>query len=462
MGIIIRGMGNVLRNPVRLILVVVLLGASLMFVASMISLNQSAQQQLENVHKEVGTAITINYASNDARQFGGDSSNTNNGTTGNPGAPAPGRAGGTGPTGNGGGFGQVAATPIPDSVVKQVASISGVVSTEETVRQSDTDGKLTTSAINTPNGQTITIPPTVYGISNGATHFTLGRGSVPTMVAGHGFQDSDVNAHVAMMNQTLATTNKLNVGSTFTLKGTTITLVGLYTTTDQFSSNTIVLPLKTAQSIYSVAGVDSITAYAASYEQVGPVATKLKSVLGTKYDVVTQDTLYANTFSSLNVAQSSISLALIVSIAVAVIVIVFTVLIIVRERTTEIGTLKALGASHWQVISQFWGEILAMSGLGAILAIVLIAAIGPVISRGFDLSTATSAFGRTGGPGRFGGGRGLFAQSVQNVHLTAATLNIQTLLIIVGLGMGLAILTSMIPAWYVARIKPAVVLRKGN
>ena len=42
-----------------------------------------------------------------------------------------------------------------------------------------------------------------------------------------------------------------------------------------------------------------------------------------------------------------------------------------------------------------------------------------------------------------------------------ATLNAQALLIIVGLGMGLAVLTSAIPAWYVARIKPAEVLRRG-
>ncbi len=71
MGIIIRGMANVLRNPVRLILVVVLLGASLMFVAAMISLNNSAQQEIASVHQQVGTSITINYAENNAGQFGG-------------------------------------------------------------------------------------------------------------------------------------------------------------------------------------------------------------------------------------------------------------------------------------------------------------------------------------------------------------------------------------------------------
>lgn len=65
MDMIIRGIRNVLRNPLRLLLVVLLLGASLMLVTAMVILNNSAQQQLENVHKEVGTTITINYATNE-------------------------------------------------------------------------------------------------------------------------------------------------------------------------------------------------------------------------------------------------------------------------------------------------------------------------------------------------------------------------------------------------------------
>jgi ABC-type lipoprotein release transport system permease subunit len=47
------------------------------------------------------------------------------------------------------------------------------------------------------------------------------------------------------------------------------------------------------------------------------------------------------------------------------------------------------------------------------------------------------------------------------VHLSISSLNPQLLLIIIGLGMGLALLTSIIPAWYVARLKPAEVLRRA-
>src|SRR6266436_6948603 len=261
MDIVIRGMRNVLRNPLRLLLVVFLLGASLMLVAAMVSLNSSAQQQLANVHQEVGTAITINYATNDSQ--------------------------GTGPPGGGqqsggGFFSRPTVTPVPNSTVAKVKNLPGVASVEESLRRTDTESTLQTSTIQTPDGRSISIPPTVNGISTGAAHFTLAGGSTPTLVAGRTFQASDATAYVAMMSQTLAQNNSLTVGSTFTLKGKTFTIIGLYTTTDQgFASNSLVIPLATMQSVFSLSGVDSITVYAQSYEQVDALAARLHNTLGT-------------------------------------------------------------------------------------------------------------------------------------------------------------------------------------
>ncbi len=452
MEIVIRGMRNVVRNPLRLLVVVFLLGASLMLVAAMVSLNNSAQQELTSVHQQVGTAITINYATNDSQNA----------------APTTTQPGGTGSNGNGsrGFFSQFTATPVPKSAVAKVKNLPGVTSVEESLRRTDTDSTLKTTSIQAPNGRSFSIPPTVNGISTDAAHFTLAGGATPTLQSGRSFQASDANAYVAMMSQTLANNNSLSVGSTFTLKGKTFTIIGLYTTDQQFADNSLVIPLATMQSLFSVNGVDSITVYAQSYEQVNAVASRLRNTLGNAYDVVTQASTYANTINALNTAQNSIRLALIVAIITATLVIIFTVFITVRERTTEIGTLKAIGASHWQVIRQFWGEVLALSVVAAIIAVALLASLGPLISQAFNVSTpaaatTTRAGGFAGGP--FGGGRALFASQAANlnVHLSTATLNAQALLIIVGLGMGLAVLTSVIPAWYVAHIKPAEVLRRG-
>lgn len=451
MGTIIRGVKNVLRNPLRLLVVVLLLGASLMFVAAMVSLNNSAQQQLADVHKEVGTAITINYATNDSQTP--DQQNGGQGAT---------------LIGKGGSFFQQNATPIPNSTIDTVKNIPGVVSVEESLRRSNTDGTLKTGTFQTPDGRSVTLPATVNGISTGATHFTLSGGSTPTVVAGRSFQLSDANANVAMMSQSMANTNNLKVGSTFQLKNTTFTLIGLYTT-DQFANNSLVLPIATMQRVFSVNGVDSITAYAQSYEQVDALASRLRGTLGSAYDVTTEASTYSSTINALNVAQNSIQMALVISIVTATLVIIFAIFITVRERTAEIGILKAVGASHWQVIRQFWGEVLTLSAAASIIAVLLLATLGPVISQAFSItpqSTTPSAGPVTQAFGKGGGGPRLQffssqASKLSNVHLTSATLNVQTLLIIVGLGMALAVLTSIIPSWYVARIKPAEVLRRG-
>jgi putative ABC transport system permease protein len=269
-----------------------------------------------------------------------------------------------------------------------------------------------------------------------------------------------------MMSEEAAAANHLYLGSTFRLKGVVFTLIGLYTTPNQFSNSSMVIPLATMQKVFNIDGVDSITAYAASYEQVQTVADNIQRVLGNKYDVVTQAEQYASVFHALTLAQNSIQLALVVSFLVAAAVIVFAVLMLVRERTAEIAIQKTIGASDWQVLRQFWIEIVTLCGAAAALAVLLLVTLGPVISRWFDINASSLVGNGTGAPqlitngsSTSAGGAG-GANALSNVHLGAATLNVQTLLIIVGVGLGLALLTSLIPTWIVSHVKPAEVLRK--
>lgn len=472
MSIMLRSIRNVLRNPLRLVLVVLLLGVSLMFVAAMVGLNTSVQRQLANIHSQLDTGITINYATNEAA---GTSTTTGNGAGGR------GGAGGFG-GGFGGSSGDASTIPIPTSTIDKIKTVAGVSSIEETLRRQDTDGTLKTagSPFKTPNGQSFTIPISISGISNGSTHFTLGNGTAPTIVSGRSFEDSDANANVAMMSQALATANSFKVGSTLTIKGTTFTIIGLYTTgTSRFNDNTITIPMATMEKVYDVQGVDSITAYAATMDQVATVAAKIQSTLGNQYDIVTQETFIENVIGSINSSQNSIQLAMIVSIITAAVVIIFAVVLLVRERTVEIGTLKAIGASHWQVIRQFWSEVLTLGVLSALLALFLLVTVGPTVAQKFSVVTGSTGGrvgfagagggGFTGGAGGFTGGTGgagLFAGGGAGgagaTRISAFALTPQNLLLILGLGIGLALLASVIPTWYVSRIKPAEVLRQGN
>jgi ABC-type lipoprotein release transport system permease subunit len=293
-------------------------------------------------------------------------------------------------------------------------------------------------------------------------------GLTPKLVSGRALRASDANSDVALMGQSAAEANHLHVGSTFSMHGTTFTLIGLYTTSNQVGDGSVVIPMAVMQKVFGINGVDSITATAASYEQVSAVAARLRKALGSQFNVVTDAAQYSKAFGALQIAQSSIQVALVVSLLIAAAVTVFAVVMLVRERTAEIAILRTLGASHWQVLRQFWTEILAMSGSAAVLAILLLVPLGPFISQRFDIDPASLV---NSGPNSAGGGLviqtagGASASSasnnpLSNVHLGAATLNGQTLLIILGVGVGLALLASLFPTWTVSHIKPARVLRQ--
>jgi len=319
-------------------------------------------------------------------------------------------------------------------------------------------------------------PLVVNGIDpHSAATFTIG-GSTPTLVSGRAFRASDANADVAMMSQSAAQTNHLSVGSTFVLKGTTFTLIGLYTTSDQFGDSSLVIPISIMEKLFQAHGVDSVTATAASYEQVETVAARLRQVLGKKYAVTTQTAQYAPVFSALQTAQQSIQIARVISLVIAAVVTIFAIVQLVRERTAEIAINKAIGSSHLQVLRQFWIEILMLSATAAALAVLLLVTLLPFIAQRFDIDPAslvksnTSSRAGLGSAAKAGPDQGLGqAQSTQmitsgtnplsNVHLAAPTLNPETLLIIVGVGIGLALLASLIPIWSVSTIKPAQVLR---
>jgi ABC-type lipoprotein release transport system permease subunit len=326
---------------------------------------------------------------------------------------------------------------------------------------------LTGVTITGPDGQQRSAPLVVNGISTDSSSFTLQGGATPTLVAGRSFHSGDATAAVAMMSEEAAAANHLYLGSTFRLKGVVFTLIGLYTTPNQFSNSSMVIPLATMQKIFNIDGVDSITAYADNYEQVQTVADNIQHVLGKEYDVITQAEQYARVFNALALAQNSIQLALVVSFVVAAAVIVFAVLMLVRERTAEIAIQKTIGASDWQVLRQFWIETVTLCGAAAALAVLLLLTLGPAISQRFDIDasslvgngTSTPQLVINGSSTSVGGTVG--ANALSNVHLAAATLNVQTLLIIVGVGLGLALLTSLIPIWIVSHVKPAEVLRKA-
>jgi putative ABC transport system permease protein len=457
MGALKRGMLNALRNPLRLILVVGVLGTSLMFVATMAGLNGNAQQQLTQAYQEIGTGMTV--------------------------VPA-----GTG--GNGSSMQVINSESdeslIPNKVVDQARNTAGVTSVEEHLNQSKEKQVTTLKGdplkvkfpatnsgggdvkISTPSGD---IPASVNGISVDAKYFTLGiNKDIPEVVDGRRFGTSDKESNVAMMGKEMAALNNLHVGDQFLIAGERFTLIGLFTSQEISTNMGVVIPIKTMQKLLKLDGVQSLTAYAKDYGSVKAVSEKIRALVEKYgYDVIAQDTMFQNVINSLETTQQTVILGLALSIGISVVVIIFAVILVVRERGTEIGVLRAIGASHWQVIRQFWLEITTMSGIAAVFAAVFLVLLGPILSNNFKISDGMGSAPAMNSGGISTGSAApvmIMASSGSNpmdrFQLGAVTLNLQTLLVILGLGIVLAMLSSAIPAWYVARLRPAEVLRRNN
>ncbi len=103
--------------------------------------------------------------------------------------------------------------------------------------------------------------------------------------------------------------------------------------------------------------------------------------------------------------------------------------------------------------------------IAAAVAALLLVAFGQPLASIFSIVSAGGGRGGFGGGrGGFGGGffgGGGFAGGGRFTNPLSSPLTPESLLILLGLGIVLAVLASVVPAWYVARLKPARVLRQA-
>jgi putative ABC transport system permease protein len=282
--------------------------------------------------------------------------------------------------------------------------------------------------------------------------------------------DGSSSDNIALIGKALADKNNLKVGDTFTAYSKTITVKGIFSVDSVFENNGIVMPVATLQTLTSQAGeATSATATVDSSDNVSSTVAALKSALGDKADITSQED---QATSSLQPLESIASLALVgvigASIASAAIILL-SMIMIVRERRREIGVIKAIGGTNTKVIVQFVTEALTITIIGGILGLGIgMLTSGPLtqslVSNSSNSSTTTMS-GQNGGPSPSttargaGGFRGIGSQLSANVNDVTSTLTPQIFAESVGIILLIAIVGSAVPAWAIARIRPAEVLR---
>lgn len=296
----------------------------------------------------------------------------------------------------------------------------------------------------------------VIGLDPATENPTLSGGGVLTISLGRYFTTDEINADVVVVGQALADKNSLQVGSTIDIEGAQVEVIGIFSSGQVFGDNMLVMPIDTVQRLFNLEGSTSVTVVADDVANVDAVVNGIREIFDADTaDIVTAQDIYARISGSISSANSASQTGMVVSFAVAGAVIILAVLLTVRQRVREIGILKAIGASNWQIGFQFGFETLAISLVAALVGACLTFLMAQNIADLFvNSSTGAGPAGFAGrGMGAFGG---TFGGTIAGINVVVSP---QVLLIALGAAIVLALAASTIPVWYIARVRPAEVLR---
>ncbi len=149
-----------------------------------------------------------------------------------------------------------------------------------------------------------------------------------------------------------------------------LTVVGIFERSGTQDDGIIFLPLKTTQQIFSLP--DKLTGVGiklkniqelgdfeeALYNEPGIQVISMSQVKGTILNLVSSAKVMANSVA-------------VIAIFIAIIGVINTILMSVFERTSEIGVMKAIGASAIDIFKLVWTETILVCSIGGILGSIL-------------------------------------------------------------------------------------------
>jgi putative ABC transport system permease protein len=465
MGIITRAFRNLSRRKTRAALIVVALSfcmAILIAIPPGIAANQNATNTLTNTlgNTIAQTAATVNNSSTQIQ-----CSLTQSDTTGlgvSSGSGAGGAAPGGGSQYGGGAFGGGSLKPMNESSYSDVnTSLSGVAAVEPILRVVEGHNETITPRYGASTQSfNVTVPDYIItGVPLNAS--LIDKYSIlPTNITqGKNLKPNETGAVVLSENSSAYF--HAGVGATVNILGTNFTVSGIYAPTSTSNNQSVYMNLADAQALTNNTNViTSFNVFATSTDTVTSVAKTIQS-MHPELDVTTpQDTLnqlqqmqssYGDRLNSTTALMDQTQMQAIEEIVIAFaatgIIVLFVMLYTVRERTREIGTLKAIGASDAAIMGQFLLEGILLSVLAGIVG-VLIGTIGAPYLSGLLLPAVGNSLGGYG-----------FAAAGGSAATSAVTVSPELMLLGFSAAVVLGAIGSLYPAWRAARTRPAEAMR---
>lgn len=181
----------------------------------------------------------------------------------------------------------------------------------------------------------------------------------------------------------------LAVGTPLRFRGSTWTVVGIFSTGGDARESELWTDTETAQSAFNRSGYSSILAQLRSVDGFDAMKTRLTGNPQLNVDVRTERGFFSGQSSNLTAIIGVLAglVALIMAIG-ATFGALNTMYSAVSARTAEIGTLRALGFGAMPVVASVMAEALALAISGGVLGAVL----AYVLFNGYSVSTLGSGF----------------------------------------------------------------------
>lgn len=263
----------------------------------------------------------------------------------------------------------------------------------------------------------------------------------------------------AMIGEALAKKNNLTVGSTFTINTTTFTVVGIYTSGTISGDSRVLASFETVRTL--LGGKDEIPVLlvtANSLESLESVKKDILTATNNGADVQSLQQEAVRLAAGLRSIQTISFATLVIALAAGTLTILLTMLLIVRERTKEIGVLKALGATNTKIVGQFMAESTVLTLIGAVIGMGF-----AMLSSNMILKALVSGNVEKEGASNSGGAVSLIDKPVQAAQDMAQQITtfVDWQFIVYGLGIafGIALIATLIPALLIAKVRPAQIMR---
>lgn len=446
MGVMTRAVRNITRRKMRALIVIVALGFALAMLISIppgIIANQAAAQNVINAVKSsvsnLGSSLSVAATEIDCSLPATITTHWGSGP------PTSGSSGGGYFQAQIGGSAVGASSAVQYTTMNQT-HYSGIGSI------ADVEAVIPIIQVNEPQGsyeyQIEGIPLNSTLISNYPilpTNITSGR----TLQAG--------DSGVVVISENNAQQWGVSVGGTVDILGQNFKVVGIHGTSGLSDVATTYMSLSDAQAITDNEGnVTTLKVFVNNSNNIETVSTTISAAypsltVSNSQSLVSElSGLQSNSEKQVQEAENTMgqtqSVAL-VEIAVAVVaggaIVLFLMLYTVRERTKEIGTLKAMGASSRTIMGQFMIEGILLSVIGGLLGIA-IGAVGATSLAGALLPHVNQMAGLS-----------------VSTNSTALLVSVSPELMLIGLGAALLLgaLGTLYPAWRASKIRPAEAMR---